>query len=120
VEKTGHHRRVRDLEQRADQQPVAKLSPKFVLTPLLEYQNGSDHFVRISKVLPPASVVSVTPSQSLWPAAPLTPDAQKRYVEAMKRMAESRQKAAAKGPPSAAGAQKNRIFRPSATPSSQR
>lgn len=86
-----------------DQQPEAKLGPKFVVTTVLEYQNGSDHFLRISKVLPPP-LRPVVPSPTIHPprpaASPATTEAQKRYFETMKKTAESRQPSAPISPSS--------------------
>jgi hypothetical protein len=49
----------------ADQRTTPRLSPKFALVPVLEYQNGGDHFIRISKVAPPPM-----PAPFARPAAP--------------------------------------------------
>jgi hypothetical protein len=51
----------------ASQQATPKLDPRFVLVPLFGYQNGGDHFIRISKVAPP-----LMPAPFARPAAPAT------------------------------------------------
>jgi hypothetical protein len=51
----------------ATPQATPKLDPRFVLAPVLGYQNGGDHFIRISKVAPPPM-----PAPFARPAAPAT------------------------------------------------